>query len=599
MTANSGRQSVQGTSFFRRSMVVWVTMAMVASLALGKLGYIQLFEGRSTAQAAAASRTAHRVLPAERGRITDTNGLVLAQSVRRYNIIGDPLAASTFVPVPCTGRNADRCNEVKGSSVGATGAAAVARLLAPTLGMNAMELGAKLTGTGRYVVLKKNITPALKRTIDKLNLDGVVSFEETSQRTYPNGSLLGSLLGGVDSQDNGVAGIEKTQNAELDGTDGSVTYQQGRDGQEIPGTRTGTKDPVDGSDVQLTGDRDVDWYVKRTLANGKSKYHAAWAIGVVQEVGTGRIIAIEDTNNAVAGSTQAKLTPSQAVAQTFEPGSTGKVITLSGLLQAQIRSMDDHFSVPYSVVKGGQEFHDSHAHGTERWTLAGILKNSSNVGVVMASEGYSTQRRYDYLTKFGIGQPSGLQLPGESPGLLAAKATDWDQRTKDTVLFGQGYATNALQLTNVVATVANKGVRTQQSVIESVKDEHGATTDTKPTGRRVVDQQVAGQVLNAMESVAEQYKGIASVPGYRVAAKTGTAEVAGASGRLTSIVSDWVGVIPADNPRFVVTVVMKDATGTYGGLTAGPVFADIGEFLMQKYDVPTSAPRRDAIPVDW
>jgi cell division protein FtsI (penicillin-binding protein 3) len=175
----------------------------------------------------------------------------------------------------------------------------------------------------------------------------------------------------------------------------------------------------------------------------------------------------------------------------------------------------------------------------------------------------------------------------------------WDKRTRNTVLFGQGYATNALQITNAVATIANKGVKQQQSIIDSVTSADGKVTKPKTSSEQVVNSTVSAEVLNAMESVAENYKSVASVDGYRVAAKTGTAEVAGSSGGLTSIVADWVGVLPADNPQYVVTVVMKDPQGTYGGLTAGPVFANIGEFLMQKYEVPTSTPRNDAIPVNW
>jgi len=220
--------------------------------------------------------------------------------------------------------------------------------------------------------------------------------------------------------------------------------------------------------------------------------------------------------------------------------------------------------------------------------------------MVMAAESYTNEQRYEFLTKFGIGQATGLDLPGESDGMLAG-ADVWDGRTRDTVLFGQGYTVNALQLTNVVATIANKGVRHQQSLIKSVTDAQGrVTSEEHGDAVRVIDEQVAADVLNAMESVAEEYDNVAKVDGYRVASKTGTAEVAGADGRLTSIVCDWSGIIPADNPRFVVTVVIKDPQkGGFGGLTAGPLFARIGEFLMQKYEVAPSSPRTDAIPVDW
>ncbi|MDN6622962.1 MAG: penicillin-binding protein 2, partial [Bifidobacterium crudilactis] len=498
----------------------------------------------------------------------------------------------------CTAKTTSNCHSIDGKPVGATGPAAVARLLAPILGMDALQLGAMLTGTNQYVVIKKDVVPSVKRSIDKLNLGGIISSELSSERTYPNGTLMGSLLGGVDTDDNGVSGIEKMENSALTGVNGYQIYQRGANGQQIPGTETESKDAVDGSTVKLSLDRDVQWYVEKALKEGQEKYKAKWAIAVVQRVSDAKILALAGTDQVQAGSAQAKMNPSLAVTETFEPGSVGKIISLAGMLQEGTHNITDEFSVPYSINVEGQQYHDSESHGTERWTLAGILQNSSNVGMVMAGDQYTTAQRYGYLTKFGIGQPSGMGLTGESQGLLSS-SDKWDKRTRNTVLFGQGYATNALQITNAVATIANKGVKQQQSIIDSVTSADGKVTKPKTSSEQVVNSTVSAEVLNAMESVAENYKSVASVDGYRVAAKTGTAEVAGSSGGLTSIVADWVGVLPADNPQYVVTVVMKDPQGTYGGLTAGPVFANIGEFLMQKYEVPTSTPRNDAIPVNW
>ncbi|WP_414627039.1 peptidoglycan D,D-transpeptidase FtsI family protein [Bifidobacterium crudilactis] len=586
------------SAFGKRVIVVSFVLAFIASTAMAKLAYIQLLDGKGTAEAATASRTTTKVLQASRGKVTDTNGIVLAQSVERYTIIGNPKFAASFEPTTCTAKTTSNCHSIDGKPVGATGPAAVARLLAPILGMDALQLGAMLTGTNQYVVIKKDVVPSVKRSIDKLNLGGIISSELSSERTYPNGTLMGSLLGGVDTDDNGVSGIEKMENSALTGVNGYQIYQRGANGQQIPGTETESKDAVDGSTVKLSLDRDVQWYVEKALKEGQEKYKAKWAIAVVQRVSDAKILALAGTDQVQAGSAQAKMNPSLAVTETFEPGSVGKIISLAGMLQEGTHKITDEFSVPYSINVEGQQYHDSESHGTERWTLAGILQNSSNVGMVMAGDQYTTAQRYGYLTKFGIGQPSGMGLTGESQGLLSS-SDKWDKRTRNTVLFGQGYATNALQITNAVATIANKGVKQQQSIIYSVTSADGKVTKPKTSSEQVVNSTVSAEVLNAMESVAENYKSVASVDGYRVAAKTGTAEVAGSSGGLTSIVADWVGVLPADNPQYVVTVVMKDPQGTYGGLTAGPVFANIGEFLMQKYEVPTSTPRNDAIPVNW
>ena len=175
-------------------------------------------------------------------------------------------------------------------------------------------------------------------------------------------------------------------NDELTGTDGYEVYQQGNGGEQIPGTMTDSEAAVDGSDVTLTIDQDVNWYVKKVLREGKEEFGAAWAIGVVQDLQTNEIIALEDTDEIEAGSDDAKLNVSQAVSETFEPGSIGKVITMAGLLQTGLHKATDQFTVPYSMTKNGQEFHDPTNHGSEHWTLAGILQNSSNVGMVMAAE---------------------------------------------------------------------------------------------------------------------------------------------------------------------------------------------------------------------
>ena len=256
---------------------------------------------------------------------------------------------------------------------------------------------------------------------------------------------------------------------------------------------------------------------------------------------------------------------------------------------------------PDSLTLDGQTYKDSFNHGAERWTLAGVLEQSSNIGTILASDSFSDQKRYEYLTKFGIGQPSGLNLPGESQGLLTQPQT-WDGRTRNTVLFGQGYTVNALQMTNAIAVIANQGVLKPQSIIKSITTPDGkSTTPEQKESTRVIDEEASKQILNAMESVSEHYssQGFAGVKGYRVASKSGTAEVAGPDGKLSSLISDYSAIIPADNPRFVVTVVLKDPEGSYGGLTAGPVFAQIGEFLMQKYEVPNSPQRKNAIPVEW
>lgn len=589
-------------AFAARCIAVGMILVIVACTCFGKLIQVQLLDGQATAEAATNSRTSKVVVSAKRGRILASNGTVLAQSVERYNIIGVPDAATSFTPVDCGTKQAKAlgyCHSIDGKPVGVSGAAAVARLLAPLLDMDAMELGADLNGTNQYVILKKDVTPQVKRAIDKLNLGGIVYGELSSQRVYAENTLIGALLGGVNDDGSGASGLELTLNKQLSGTDGYTVYQRGNGGEVIPGTISKTKAAQDGSDVTLTIDSDVDWYVKRVLTEGVASSHAKWGIAVVEDALTGEILALEDSDAIQAGSSEAKASASRAVSQTFEPGSIGKVPALAAILQNGVHKIDDHFTVPYEYTSEGQKFHDAVYHPDKRWTLAGILQNSSNSGMVMAAEKLTSQQRYDMLTKFGIGQATGLNLPGESRGVLGTPSS-WDGRTKNTVLFGQGYTVNALQLSRVVSVIANKGVNRQQSLIKSVTDKNGKPVDMlNRSAARVLDEKIANQVRNAMESALEEYKDVAGVNGYRVAVKSGTAEVVGSDGSLSSIIADFAGIIPANDPRFIVTVVMQDPDGSYGGTTSGKLFAKIGEFLMQKYDVPNSPARTDAIPVEW
>lgn len=595
------RNLAKAREFAARSIAVGLVLAFVALVCLGQLVSVQLIGGRTTALAATESRTLNVTLSAQRGRILDSNGSVLAQSVDRYNIAADPEAAQAFTPITCkaNGKNKSVCHEINGEPVGVTGAAAVARLLATVLDIDAKEVGAQLSGTGQYTIIAKDVTPEVKRKIADLNLGGIVWGELTNERLYTNAQLMGSLLGGVDADGNGVAGIEQMENELLTGTDGHESYQQGNGGEEIPGTMTESEAAVNGSDVTLTIDSDVQWYVKDVLKQAKEKYGSPWGIAVVQDIKTGQILALADSDEVDSGSDEAKLTTSRAVSETFDPGSVGKLISAAGYLQTGLHKMSDQFTVASNITVDGQSYKDAEDHGTTNWTLAGILQNSSNVGMIMAGENYTDQQRYEFLKKFGIGEPTGMNLPGESQGLLY-KPSNWDARTRNTVLFGQGYTVNALQLNNIVATIANKGVRLQQSIVKSTTDANGKVTETKQSeGTRVIDESVAKDMMNAMESVSDNYAKFVKVDGYRLAAKSGTSEVAGADGRLTSIISDYSLVAPADSPRYAITVVLKDPSGGFGGLTAGPVAAQICAFLMQKFNVPTSSERTDAIPVTW
>lgn len=576
--------------------VVVIGLVFVASVA--RLAYLQI-GGTERAKQAANIRTVIKTSHGVRGMIVDTNGQVLAQSVERYTMYADQNGAKAFQPVKCTGKNSSTCHSLDGKNLTSTGVEAVAELLAPVLGKSVMELGGMLTGDSSYVVIEKDVTPELKEQVEDLHLSTVIGFEETSQRIYPSDTLLGDVLGGVDNSGTGVAGIELMMNDALSGVDGSTTYQAGATGQVIPGTELDSTAALNGGTVTLTIDRDVQWYVEKVLKEQVEKENAAWGIAIVQETKTGKLLAVADTSGISAGGDEAKTTAAISMTETFEPGSLGKVITTAALIQEGLHKATDQFTVPSSITIDGQTYQDAESHATKRYTLAGILQYSSNVGTIMASENYPLEKRYEYLKKFGIGESTGIGFPGESTGLLS-NYTDWDGRTQNVVLFGQGYAVTALQILNAISTVANGGVRVGQSLIESATDANGNDVTPRPNDSvQVVSADAASDTLNAMESVAEHYQRYVGVPGYRTAGKTGTAQVAGADGNLTSHIGDYVTTIPANDPQFTIGVFVKDPASGWGVTSAGPVTAEIGQFLMEKYQVAKSPARTDAIATEW
>lgn len=585
--------------FRRRTLGLFILIILLIIGLIVQLTVVQLAQGASIAREAAAARRVENIVPAMRGTITDANGAVLAQSEQRYTIYADQKGARNFQPIKCTGNNKSVCHSVNGRDVPGSGPSAAARILAPVIGMNTMELGAKLAGGNSYIVLKRDVAPATKRAIDKLHLSGVIGSTLTVKRTYSGDTVAGSLLGGVNAENNGVAGIESMEQGSLAGQDGQQVYEHGGNGQRIPGTETVIVPAKNGGTVRLTIDRDVQWLVEKALNERIGEVGAEWGVAVVQDVKTGKILAVADTGNYKAGSPQAILHGSRAMTATFEPGSVGKLISASGLLQLGLHKGSDRFSVPGVITVDGQQYKDVESHGVEQLTLAGILNESSNVGMIMASDKLSTVNRYDYLKKFGIGQSTGINYPGISSGSLPTP-DKWGIRTNQTVLFGQGYTVNALQLSNIVATLANGGVRVGQSIIDKSTDKDGKDTTPRPVdSTRVVSPSVASDMMDMMESVmTEEYGRVIKVDGYRLAGKTGTAEVSGGGRALTKTVGDTSVVIPADSPRFVITVMYMNPS-SHGGIATGPVINKIGEFLMQKYKVPQSRPRENAISTTW
>ncbi|MBD8079199.1 peptidoglycan D,D-transpeptidase FtsI family protein [Cellulosimicrobium arenosum] len=580
----------------RRQRWLMAITTLIVVLFVGRLVQVQVFEGPALAQAARDERMRSTTVLAHRGDITDADGVVLATSVDRYTIVADQQAIADFTP-----RDGD---VVDGEPLTEGGAVGVAKLLAPVLGRSAPELAADLNGESRYKVLQHDVVPEVQRAIADLGLGAYVITEPTSERTYPADTVAGNLVGYVNSSQEGMGGIESAYDDVLAGTAGSRDCEVGLGGQLIPTGECTAVDPVPGEDVRLTLSRDVQWKAQDSVDRAVRESGSDYGIAVVEKVGTGEILALADsgTVNPNNRETDAVSRPSRAVSNVFDPGSTGKVVTMAAALEGGYAKVDSQFEVPFMyTTENGQTFRDSHEHGVERLTLAGVLAESSNTGTVQVGEKIPRQVRYDYLHKFGFGQYTGLGLPGESAGILHP-ADSWDGRTEYAVLFGQSVSVNAVQATSVFATVANGGLRMTPRVVAGTTDVSG---DLAPLPadepQRVVSQETADTVLHMMESVVEEGTGAAAeVPGYRVAGKTGTAEAAGADGKLSGIMASFIGVAPADDPQYTVSVFLKNPrTSIYGGVVAAPVFSDIMGFTLEHEGVPPSSEPYVPLPTTW
>lgn len=573
----------------RRRAVLVVVVALLLTVFSGRLLWLQGVEGDAIAAEALSKRLSTTQLVAARGTITDSNGEVLATSVDRYDIVVNQKLLKTWDTT------------VDGTTY--AGAAGAAQLLAPILGTNAAELGAQLDGDAGYKYIAKNVLPEVWQAVRELRINGITS-EQVAERVYPNGNLAGNLLGWVNSEGDGAQGLEATLDEQLSGTPGSTTYERGAGGQQIPGGYEESTAATDGRSVQLTINNDIQWKAQQALEQQVAATGSDSGTIVMTAVKTGEVLAMAESRTVDPndpGATSDLWGGSSAVSDVFEPGSTAKVITMAAAIETGLVDPLSQYTVPYQyTTSNNQTFKDSHEHGGLRLTTTGILAESSNTGTVMIGEQIPQQVRHDYLSKFGFGQRTGIELPAEQAGDLK-DADDWDGRSKYAVLFGQAVSVTALQATDVFATIANGGVRVTPHLVKGWTDPDGTYTPAAPAETTpVVSPQTAQTVLTMMESAVDEGTGSsAAIPGYRVAGKTGTAQAWAADGT-QGITASFIGVAPADAPEIAVSVVLHNPrTSVYGGVVAAPVFSDVAGYALTELGIAPSGTAPQLFPTTW
>lgn len=572
-----------GTPAVRHRLVL--SMIMVAVLALsGRLLWVQGLDASARAQEAIDARTTTRTIPALRGDITDRDGTVLASSVERFDLWVNQRQVSTY-----------QQDDKKAVAAGDTGVKAAAADLAPVLGWTVEDTEKALTGDKGFKYLQKNVEPAVRNAVIALKIPGL-GADRVADRLYPAGSVGGNVLGFVGADGAPLAGAELSYDDLLAGTNGKTTYERGAGGQIIPTATQSTTAAVDGSDLVLTLDRDLQWKAQEIIASTVDQWGATAGSIVILDAHTGEVLTLAEAPTYDPNSPESdSYLGNRTVSDVYEPGSTGKLFTLAAALEEGTVDMDSQYTVPYTMSFNGERIKDSHSHPTQKLTLAGVLKNSSNVGTVQISETLSDQTRYDYLKAFGLGQTTGVGLPGESKGIVH-DPSKWTGRTKYTTAFGQGYAVTALQMVSAISTFANDGVRVQPQIVKGVKEDDGSVRSLgEPTQTRVVSSETSQKILELMDNnVVDDGKTNGDVPGYAVAAKSGTAQVPGENGGITYTAS-FIGTAPADDPDIVIGVTLFGLNSFISGTTAAaPAFSQIMAYTLQNQGIaPTGNPGRE------
>ena len=561
----------------RAAMMLVVTLAILTVFA-ARLIDLQVVRGTVLAAEAMDQRMRTVTLPATRGSIVDVNGVPLAVTVEARDVTVD----QTLIADP----------------------AATAAALAPELGMSVAEVEAKVTGTKRFAYVAKEVTPETWKRIEALNLVGVYG-EKVERRVYPGDDLAGNVIGFVGAEGTGLAGLEYSLDQALAGTDGTATFERGAAGPAIPNGEGSRVEPVAGDTVRLTIDRDIQYVAQRILADAVAAAGAESGVITVMNPRTGHIIAMATVPTVNANDPGAATDVDRGnriITAAYEPGSTAKIMTMAAILEQGAASPDDKFTIPPTLERAGKEFHDYEEHGTIRRTLTQVLAESSNIGTILAAEQLQDPAiLYEYLRKFGVGSPTGIDLPGESAGTVPAPA-DWSGTSFPTLAFGQGLALTPLQTAVTFATIANGGVRVQPSVVADRTLADGTVVPAPaPVSDRVISEETARTLTMMMERVVSD-RGtapLAAIPGYTVAGKTGTAQYPDpACGCYNGIIQSFAGFAPAEDPALVVSVsIVKPRTTIYG--IAPSVFRQVAAYALQALKVPpttTPAARPSSLP---
>jgi cell division protein FtsI (penicillin-binding protein 3) len=590
----------------RRVLLAAVVLVALVGVFVVRLVDIQVVRAAELSAEAEGRRSTTVTEYGARGDIVDANGIVLADSVMRYDIALSPKNAG---PIDRQEPDPDHPDTTQHVEVPL---AQVNAELGAVLGLTADQVQGVIDAAlaedpdSDFAYVAKLVDTTTYEQVKQLDIPWVVPYEHPSRR-YPNGAVAGNLLGFVGDDGDALAGLELSEDKCLAGEDGQYSYQHSlEDWVEIPGTEIVHKKARTGDTLHLTIDSDLQWMVQRIAEAQVQAVGADWATVTVMEAKTGRLLAVADVptidpNDPTATPDQDR--GSRSFTAPFEPGSTFKAITAASVIDAGKADPLSQIIAPYRYLpSNGANVNDSFYHEDTPYTLTGVLIDSSNTGMSKFGERMTDQERYDDMLKFGLGKPTEVGFPGEESGDLHGGPDGWDNQTKYATMFGQGLTTTAVQIASAYQTIANGGVRMPVRLVDGCVGDGGELEASETEGTQVISETAADQTSQMLERVyldgwlADKWE----IPGYRVAAKTGTAQVPdGNGGYLHGYLVSVSGFAPADDPQFVVSVSIMNPVKMNSSAASAPVFQQVMSQVLKKYrTVPSGAPAPE-LPATW
>ena len=542
----------------RRIRLLLAVFALAFAVAFLRAAWLQGVRAGSFGALAASQHSQEVTIPAARGTIYDRGGVQLAIGEQATTVYADPRLVR------------DPRKE--------------AEIAASIMKLDPSQLATTLADRRHgFVYVARQADPRLAAKLMRRHLSGLFSYPE-EHRFYPQGGLASQVLGYAGLDNRGLAGLELSLDKSLAGRPGKERIVKDAEGQAIDTVQSQTE--RDGSDVYLTLDHTIQANAQAVLKQTLARWQAKSATAIVLDPRTGGVLAM-----AVSPGYDANIYPqiwrgyqrNRAVTDTYEPGSTFKVVTVSGALSDGLVTPSSSFVLPYSIHVADRIIHDAEPRGTETMTVAQILARSSNVGAITLAEKLDQHRLAKWISRFGFGRSTGIDYPGESPGIVLPEKR-WSGSTIGNVPIGQGIAVTPIQMASAYAAIANHGIWVRPHLVDHIGDGRSVFEPR----RRIVSRRVSRQVLAMLKNVVLDGTGtLAAVPGYQVAGKTGTAAKVDPDGTYSKsrYVASFIGIVPASRPRLVILVSVDEPRGAiWGGVVAAPAFSQIARFDLQYLD---------------